>query len=80
MLSSNNLNYVADMMKKQRATPISEFEITHESSTRTWHVEGAGLQRFVQMTNWRYNFVSLISYTAFSRCIMVELRYPICTR
>ncbi|KAL8515591.1 hypothetical protein ACS0TY_014329 [Phlomoides rotata] len=54
-LSPNNLNHVADMMKKQRATPISEFEITHESSTRTWHVEGAGLQRFVQMTNWRYN-------------------------
>ncbi|KAH6756201.1 GTP1/OBG family protein [Perilla frutescens var. hirtella] len=49
-----DLNYVADMMQKQRAAPINEFEISHDSSTSTWHVEGAGLQRFVQMTNWRY--------------------------
>ncbi|XP_057771995.1 GTP-binding protein OBGC, chloroplastic [Salvia miltiorrhiza] len=50
-----DLNYVADKMQKQRAAPIGEFEILHDSSTSSWHVEGAGLQRFVQMTNWRYN-------------------------
>ncbi|KAI3469419.1 hypothetical protein Pfo_026082 [Paulownia fortunei] len=49
-----DLNYVADMMQKQQAAPISEFEITHDSSTKTWHVVGVGLQRFAQMTNWRY--------------------------
>ncbi|PIN07504.1 hypothetical protein CDL12_19923 [Handroanthus impetiginosus] len=49
-----NLNYVADMMQKQRTAPINEFEISYENSTKTWHVVGAGLQRFVQMTNWRY--------------------------
>lgn len=53
-----DLNYVADMMKKQREAPINEFEISHESSTNTWHVEGVGLQRFVQMTNWRYQIVA----------------------
>ncbi|KAL0457372.1 UNVERIFIED_CONTAM: GTP-binding protein OBGC, chloroplastic [Sesamum latifolium] len=54
ILDPTDLNYVADMMQKQRAAPISEFDISHESSTKTWHVMGAGLQRFVQMTNWRY--------------------------
>ncbi|KAL0388754.1 UNVERIFIED_CONTAM: GTP-binding protein OBGC, chloroplastic [Sesamum radiatum] len=54
ILDPTDLNYVADMMQKQRAAPISEFEISHDSSTKTWHVMGAGLQRFVQMTNWRY--------------------------
>lgn len=49
----NNLNYVADMVQKQRTTPISEFEISHDSNTNTWHVVGSGLHRFVQMTNWR---------------------------
>ncbi|XP_028122434.1 GTP-binding protein OBGC, chloroplastic-like isoform X1 [Camellia sinensis] len=49
-----NLNHVADMVQKQRTAPINEFEISHESSTNTWHVVGSGLQRFVQMTNWRY--------------------------
>lgn len=52
-----DLNYVADMMQKQRAAPIGEFEISHDSSTSTWHVEGVGLQRFVQMTNWRYFYL-----------------------
>ncbi|GJV31925.1 GTP-binding protein OBGC, chloroplastic-like protein [Tanacetum coccineum] len=33
-------SHVAEMVKKQR--------------TDTWHIEGAGLQRFVQMTNWKY--------------------------
>ncbi|XP_022760518.1 GTP-binding protein OBGC, chloroplastic-like [Durio zibethinus] len=49
-----DLNHVADMVNKQRSSSINEFEITHDSSCNTWHVIGAGLQRFVQMTNWRY--------------------------
>lgn len=49
-----NLNHVADMVKKQRTAPINEFEISHDSDSNTWHVTGSGLQRFVQMTNWRY--------------------------
>ncbi|KAL9161374.1 hypothetical protein ABFS82_07G017600 [Erythranthe guttata] len=54
MLTPLDLNYVAEMMKKQRAAPINEFEITLDSSTKTWRVSGVGLERFVQMTNWRY--------------------------
>ncbi|XP_015162168.1 GTP-binding protein OBGC, chloroplastic isoform X3 [Solanum tuberosum] len=50
-----NLNYVSDMVKKQRNAPINEFEISHDSSSKTWYVQGLGLQRFVQMTNWRDN-------------------------
>ncbi|CAK9145537.1 unnamed protein product [Ilex paraguariensis] len=42
------------MMRKQQTAPINEFEISHDSASNTWHVDGAGLQRFVQMTNWRY--------------------------
>lgn len=48
-----NLNHVADMVHKQRRAAINEFEISHDSSSNTWHVVGSGLQRFVQMTNWR---------------------------
>lgn len=64
-----DLNYVADKMQKQRAAPLDEFEIMHDSSTSSWHVEGAGLQRFVQMTNWRY------ANQAFrSLCVVVAAR------
>ncbi|XP_031274384.1 GTP-binding protein OBGC, chloroplastic [Pistacia vera] len=49
-----NLNHVADMVQKQRSAAINEFDISHDSSSNTWHVVGSGLQRFVQMTNWRY--------------------------
>ncbi|GKU85515.1 hypothetical protein SLEP1_g183 [Rubroshorea leprosula] len=49
-----DLNHVADMIHKQCSASIDEFEIIHDSSSNTWHVIGAGLQRFVQMTNWRY--------------------------
>ncbi|KAL8142816.1 hypothetical protein V2J09_015848 [Rumex salicifolius] len=49
-----NLNYVAEMVSERRKASISEFEITHESSTKTWVVDGPGLERFIQMTNWRY--------------------------
>ncbi|CAL5415719.1 unnamed protein product [Camellia sinensis] len=61
-----NLNHVADMVQKQRTAPINEFEISHESSTNTWHVVGSGLQRFVQMTNWRENRVHIYSYIHYS--------------
>ncbi|KAI3804622.1 hypothetical protein L1987_26316 [Smallanthus sonchifolius] len=49
-----HFSHVAEMVKKQRTAPINEFEIFHDSASNTWNVEGAGLQRFVQMTNWRY--------------------------
>ncbi|XP_020595144.1 probable GTP-binding protein OBGC1, chloroplastic [Phalaenopsis equestris] len=52
---SENLNHVADAIEKQRSVSMSEFEIFHESSSNTWRVFGAGIERFVQMTNWRYN-------------------------
>ncbi|GKB64437.1 GTP-binding protein OBGC, chloroplastic, partial [Tanacetum coccineum] len=47
-------SHVAKMVKKQRTAPINDFKISHDSSSDTWHIEGAGLQRFVQMTNWKY--------------------------
>ncbi|KAJ0979749.1 hypothetical protein J5N97_015223 [Dioscorea zingiberensis] len=50
-----NLNHVADTVRKQRSVSMSEFEIIHESNSNTWLVIGAGIQRFVQMTNWRYS-------------------------
>ncbi|GJX06300.1 GTP-binding protein OBGC, chloroplastic, partial [Tanacetum coccineum] len=46
-------SHVAEMVKKQRTAPINDFEISHDSSSDTWHIEGAGLQRFVQVTNWK---------------------------
>ncbi|KAK0608265.1 hypothetical protein LWI29_028078 [Acer saccharum] len=49
-----DMNHVADKVHKQRSASINEFEISHDSSSSTWHVVGPGLQRFVQMTNWRY--------------------------
>lgn len=51
-----NLNHVADTIRNQRSASMNEFEIVHESRTNTWHVVGAGIQRFVQMTNWKYVF------------------------
>ncbi|GKU85497.1 hypothetical protein SLEP1_g167 [Rubroshorea leprosula] len=54
LTAAEDLNHVADMIHKQRSVSIDEFEIIHDSSSNTWHVIGAGLQRFVQMTNWRY--------------------------
>ncbi|KAI3692455.1 hypothetical protein L6452_32271 [Arctium lappa] len=47
-------SHVAEMVKKQRTAPINDFEISHDTTSNTWHIEGAGLQRFVQMTNWKY--------------------------
>ncbi|KAG0501119.1 hypothetical protein HPP92_001191 [Vanilla planifolia] len=50
-----NLNHVAEAIEKQRRVSLSDFEIFHDSNSDTWHVNGAGIQRFVQMTNWRYS-------------------------
>ncbi|KAK7412589.1 hypothetical protein VNO78_04070 [Psophocarpus tetragonolobus] len=49
-----NLNHVADALQKQRNASISDFEIFHDRDSNIWHVVGSGLQRFIQMTNWRY--------------------------
>ncbi|KVH91459.1 hypothetical protein Ccrd_006518 [Cynara cardunculus var. scolymus] len=49
-----HFSHVAEMVKKQRTAPINDFEISHDTTSNTWHIEGAGLQRFVQMTNWKY--------------------------
>lgn len=49
-----NLNHVADEINKQRTASINDFRITRRDSSNTWHVVGSGLQRFIQMTNWRY--------------------------
>ncbi|KAK7332201.1 hypothetical protein VNO80_28949 [Phaseolus coccineus] len=49
-----NLNHVADAVQRQRNASINDFEIFHESDSNIWHVVGSGLQRFIQMTNWRY--------------------------
>ncbi|KAL1197803.1 GTP-binding protein OBGC [Cardamine amara subsp. amara] len=51
---NENLDHVAKKIDKERRAAINEFEIFRDSGTRAWHVVGAGLQRFVQMTNWRY--------------------------
>lgn len=32
---------------------MNEFEIFHDKGTNTWNVVGAGIERFVQMTNWQ---------------------------
>lgn len=52
-IAQANLDHVADMVQKQRKASMSEFEIFHDSASNIWHVVGSGLQRFVQMTNWR---------------------------
>ncbi|XP_061374348.1 GTP-binding protein OBGC, chloroplastic [Gastrolobium bilobum] len=49
-----DLNHVADAVQKQRSASISDFEIFRDGDTNIWHVVGSGLQRFIQMTNWRY--------------------------
>lgn len=52
--ANENLDHVAKKIDKERRASINEFDIFRDSGTRAWHVVGAGLQRFVQMTNWRY--------------------------
>nr|GMD98115.1 GTP-binding protein OBGC, chloroplastic [Ipomoea batatas] len=46
-----SLNYVADTLQNAQ---ISEFEISQDDASNTWHVVGSGLQRFIQKTNSRY--------------------------
>jgi hypothetical protein len=48
-----NLNHVSDAIKKGRRAPMNEFEVFHDKGTNTWNVVGAGIERFVQMTNWQ---------------------------
>nr|GLL22017.1 GTP-binding protein OBGC, chloroplastic [Ipomoea trifida] len=43
-----SLNYVADTLQNAQ---ISEFEISQDDASNTWHVVGSGLQRFIQKTN-----------------------------
>ncbi|KAJ1292329.1 hypothetical protein BS78_02G384000 [Paspalum vaginatum] len=50
-----NLNHISDAIKKERRAPMNEFEIFHDKVTNTWNVVGAGIERFVQMTNWQYS-------------------------
>ncbi|XP_066381713.1 probable GTP-binding protein OBGC1, chloroplastic [Miscanthus floridulus] len=50
-----NLNHVSDAIKKERRAPMNEFEVFHNKGTNTWNVVGAGIERFVQMTNWQYS-------------------------
>ncbi|BBN10876.1 GTPase [Marchantia polymorpha subsp. ruderalis] len=45
---------VAEIVRKQRSAPIEQFTIVADKHTRTWQVNGAGLERFTQMTNWEY--------------------------
>ena len=57
---AKNLNHVAENIQKQRSASMNDFEVFHDSSSNTWHVVGAGIQRFVQMTNWQYVLSTLI--------------------
>ncbi|TKW36354.2 hypothetical protein SEVIR_2G437601v4 [Setaria viridis] len=52
---TENLNHVSDAIKRERRAPMNEFEIFHDKGTSTWTVVGAGIERFVQMTNWQYS-------------------------
>lgn len=52
---TENLNHVSEAIKKERRAPMNEFEVFHDKGTNTWNVVGAGIQRFVQMTNWQYS-------------------------
>lgn len=50
---TENLNHVSEAIKKERRAPMNEFEVFHDKGTNTWTVVVAGIQRFVQMTNWQ---------------------------
>ncbi|KAJ3683749.1 hypothetical protein LUZ60_013976 [Juncus effusus] len=66
-----DLNHVAEAIRRERSASMSEFEISHEEGpdgTKTWHVVGAGIQRFVQMTNWRYSESLRRFQTALEAC------------
>lgn len=71
-----NLNYVADLVKKKRDAPINEFDISHDSSSKTWYVQGSGLQRFVQMTNWRYGSCCSLILSSFTFLFIAFYQAP----
>ena len=50
--NTQNLNHVADAIKRERSSAMNDFEIVHDKGANTWTVVGAGIERFVQMTNW----------------------------
>lgn len=56
---------MADSIQKQRSASMNDFEVVHDSDSNTWHVVGAGIQRFVQMTNWQYVLSFLIPVPSF---------------
>lgn len=45
---------IGEMVRRQRSAPIEQFEIFYYGETKTWKVQGIGLERFTQMTNWEY--------------------------
>eukprot|EP00246_Nothoceros_aenigmaticus_P016626 TRINITY_DN7722_c0_g1_i2.p1 TRINITY_DN7722_c0_g1~~TRINITY_DN7722_c0_g1_i2.p1 ORF type:complete len:652 (-),score=147.08 TRINITY_DN7722_c0_g1_i2:329-2113(-) len=49
-----NVRSVGDMVRRQRSAPIEDFTVSCDKHTRTWQIDGAGLRRFTQMTNWEY--------------------------
>ncbi|XP_078440541.1 GTP1/OBG family protein [Wolffia australiana] len=49
-----DLDHVAERIQKLRGASMSEFEVYKDDDTGNWFVVGAGIQRFVQMTNWQY--------------------------
>ncbi|MCO5566832.1 hypothetical protein L7F22_020514 [Adiantum nelumboides] len=52
---------IAEKIRRERSAPIEEFEVIEDKDLKIWHVQGAGLERFTQMTNWEY-FESLTRF------------------
>ncbi|KAH9328685.1 hypothetical protein KI387_000793, partial [Taxus chinensis] len=48
------INNIADMITKKRSAPLDDYKITYDNERNAWSVDGDGLQRFTQMTNWEY--------------------------
>lgn len=49
-----DLKDISDVVMKTRNAPLKDFDITYDNETGAWNVDGAGLERFTQMTNWEY--------------------------
>lgn len=43
---------IGEIIRRQHSAPIEEFEIIHNKDSKIWQIQGVGLERFVQMTNW----------------------------
>lgn len=71
-----NLNHVADSIQKQRSASMNEFEVFHDSSCNTWRVVGAGIQRFVQMTNWKYVLSSINAFLLVLELLQLHSSHP----